>query len=62
MLKLLQKQRPILKLIKSQQQRGFAKGSFELSYDIPPRYFMVTYHLKGEMADMLKADEYNEHR
>ena len=22
---------------------------------------MVTYHLKGEIADMLKADEYTEH-
>ena len=23
---------------------------------------MVTYHLKGEVQDLMKADEYNEHR
>ena len=39
--------------------------SFELSYEIPPRYFMMTYNLKlteSESEDFLKTAAYEEHR
>ena len=40
------------------------RGSFELSYEIPPRYFMVTYDLKTELdsTHVTKVSEYEEHR
>mgnify|MGYP000132617337 CR=1 FL=1 len=41
------------------------KGSFEVTYDIPPRYFLVTYHLNAENKagdSLLKSKEYEEHR
>ena len=40
---------------------GQLKGSFELSYDIPPRYFLMTYQLKN--AEDLHSDPtYESHR
>ena len=39
------------------------KGNFELSYDIPSRYFMLTYQmLPTKLADLQLAPEYEEHR
>ena len=40
------------------------RGSFELNYQIPPRYFMVTFDIdsKVDCAEMLKTAEYEEHR
>ena len=61
------------KLLRSSRQiagvRHFAgpikqKGNFELHYEIPPRYFMVTYDIdtKVDCAEMLKSADYEEHR
>ena len=40
--------------------------SFELSYEIPPRYFFVTMHMKllnqDEASDMMKLSAYDDHR
>ena len=53
------------KLIK----RSFAgatkqRGNFEIHYNIPPRYFMVTYDIdsKVDCKEMLSSSEYDEHR
>ena len=46
-------------------KRHFSQRSFELSYEIPPRYFMMTYHLKlaeAESGDFIKTPVYEEHR
>ena len=36
------------------------RGSFELSYDIPPRYFLLNYEMNEK--EFTESDEYTEHR